>query len=812
MKKSNNKQYFTIMKKANLFLAALAAIVFAACSDNFADAPPVVTPNPELRQTPIEFVSSSSNLTRADYTGAVAAEMLDKKFVVSGYKGSSSATPGSIVYDNFLVEWIENSANTTASNTDNWEYVGRTPILHARNNGITQQTIKYWDYTQPQYDFIAWSTGSKTAVFDKEPAAGEVLVSAITPSSATTAAYTFKGTAADLSQCYISDLVTVKKDGSTKSKYAEPVVMTFRSLGTKVRIGIYETIPGYSVKNVKFYPKAGVLDDASEVDTEAKIFTTTANDVYTKGTYTVYFPTVDTPTNTDNNQAHITFSGTGEQTTIVEYGEMNYTSREASEKTTDNVFLGRSSNAASFAGSSSTNYYTYYLPNENGTNFNLRVDFTLEAIDGTGEEIVVKNASAQIPLIYTQWKAGYAYTYLFKISDKTNGRTGKYDPTKPDDDPYNSDPDDLAGLYPITFDAVVVDAEDNEHTQETITTITTPSITSYQKASTVVNADEYTANGNDIYVTVNENDNLVTLTGTAALYSIPAGKTEAEIVDALSIPDDKAAENTLKGRNGIVLTNETFALTNKIEYGVDGNVINIGADQALSFTPVAGTTYAFVYTQSAPTSTTTKYQNVTTTAGDDVSAYCRDFNLVAASGDAKASSVYYSKDADGVLTRERPFTGQNVSSLFERTGAGTDDSPYVYTAASGRAVAGTAYFYTTDGGTTYKAAVNIAYADFAEATDLYTFDGADYTLKTDASPVSGTAYYQRTGAGTDDDPYVYTYCVILPQQVDGLYEYVYDGGRYPCFNDGEKALAGHNYYDKYFQNNGVYYTKVIKVQ
>ena len=277
-------------------------------------------------------------------------------------------------------------------------------------------------------------------------------------------------------------------------------------------------------------------------------------------------------------------------------------------------------------------------------------------------------------------------------------------------------------------------------------------------------------------------------------------------MDALSIPDDKAPDDTRKGRNGLVLQNETFALTNKIEYGVDGNVISIGDDEALSFTPADGKTYAFVYTQSEPTETTTKYQNVTTTAGDDVSAYCRDFNLVAVTGDAKAGSVYYSKDAEGVLTQGNPFTGQIVNNLYvKNTETGT------YTAASGYAVAGTPYYYTTDGGTTYKATVNITYAYFIGATDLYTFDGAEYTLKTDDSPVSGTSYYQRTGAGTAGDPYVFTYCVILPQQIDGLYEYI-EGGRYPCFVDGEKALAGHNYYDKYFQNNGVYYTKVIKVQ
>ena len=815
----NNFKMFTNMTKKNLFLVALAAVAFAACSDDFADAPPVVTPNPELRETPIVFNSSSSGLTRADYTDAVAADMLGKKFVVSGYKGSSTATVGSVVYDNFLVEWVENTAHTTESNTNNWEYVGRTPIYHASQHGVTQQAIKYWDYTQDQYDFMAWSTGQIEPIYYGTPDDGQVLVSAIDPDNATTAAYTLTGSAEDLSKCYISDLVTVKRDGTTATKYGEPVVLSFRSLGTKVRIGIYETVPGYSVKDVKFYPQAGTVDDVSVIDAQAKIFTTTANDVYTKGTYYVHFPTVDSPTNTDNNQAHIYFTGSGTQETVVNYGTMNYTYAEASEKSSEAIYLGRASNAATFAGNSASNYYTFYLPNENGTNFNLRVDFTLESIDGTGEEIVVKNASAQIPLIYTQWKAGYAYTYLFKISDKTNGRTGKYDPTLPDDDPYNADPNDLAGLYPITFDAVVVDIEDNDHTQETITTITTPSITTYQQNSTVVDADEYTVNGKDIYVTVYENDALVKLTGKADLYTIPAGWTEAEVVDALSIPDDDvpddAPEGSRKGRNGLLLTkltSATYSLTNKVLYGADGNQIDVGTDEALRFTPTAATNYAFVYTQDAPTGTNTLYQPVTKAAGEDVTALYRDFNLTEVTGDAKPGVTYMTKNADGSLSYVTDFKGQIVSNLYTRTGAGTSTDPYVYTAASGRAVTGTTYYYTTDGGATYKTAVNIAYESFGlPTTPLYTDEGGTMTLSTDAAPVSGKAYYQRSGEGTTADPYVYTYCVIMPQQINGLYRYDSWGGRYECL-EGEKAISGHNYYDKYFQNNGVYYTKVIKVQ
>ena len=104
------------------------------------------------------------------------------------------------------------------------------------------------------------------------------------------------------------------------------------------------------------------------------------------------------------------------------------------------------------------------MPNPQNTNaLHLKMDFTLVSRDGSGETINMTGATAVIPAAYAMWQPNYKYTYIFKISDKTNGRTGVYDPTQADDATVNSDP---AGLYPITFDAVVVNAEE-DGTQET---------------------------------------------------------------------------------------------------------------------------------------------------------------------------------------------------------------------------------------------------------------------------------------------------------------------------------------------------------
>ena len=695
-----------VMMNKKLIFAAIASLAFAACSDNTVETPVVVNPTPqEPQEVPIVFGTTSKGTTRAEFTGAEAAKYLNYQFVVSGYKGAKTAPAGTIVFDNYAVKYEENTANTTESNTNNWEYVGVDRIQHAIDNGITRQSTKYWDYNQEQYDFIAWSTGNNTAIYNPNATLtdGQVYVSAIKPSTATGAsgvAYSFKGSAADLTGCYIADLVTVKK-----AQYGDnPVVIKFRSLGSKVRIGLYETIPGYSVRDVEFYAEADKALPANP--TKPRLFTTTANQIFTKGTYTVYYPTVDNTSSADNNQAHVKFSGIGNQSTVVEFADLNYTTREDGEKSNDAVYLGRSSNTATMAGRAEGNYYTQYIPNESGTNLNLRVNYTLESIDGSGETIEVKGATAQVPSIYTQWKAGFAYTYLFKISDRTNGHTGPYDPTNPDDPGANPDP---TGLYPITFDAVVINDEDDDQTQETITLVSTPSITTYQEGSEVTNNNEYLATGGDIYVTVSENDALVTLTGDVALYTLLNGQTEAEVIDALQIPDDNAPDYSVKGRNGVKLTEATFELTNTIVDGVDKNAITVGTDQAAKFTPETGKTYAFVYTKTAPTATYDKYEHVTKAANDDVTGLYRDFSLTeVTTGVAEAGKTYYSKDGDGKLTKVTPEVG-------------VDD-------------------------------------------------------------VTGLYIYQSTPTA-----------------------------KHECMQ-GEKALAGHSYFDKYFQNNGVYYSKVIKVQ
>ena len=618
--------------KQTLFLAALAFVALASCtSDEFVGENTSPNSGNNNGSGAIVFSTGTNGVTRAELTGAQAAEKLSNAFVVEGTKGSTSVAT-TVVFDNYNVNYTANTANTTASNTDNWEYVGLdvNPLATIYQSG-DKQSIKYWDYMQSQYDFIAYSLGN-----------GGATATTITPSSATSSsdgAYKLTGTTAQLKTVHIADLVTVKD-----ADYGKPVTITFRSLAAKVRLGIYETIPGYSVKDVKFYADAESGTTSSATD--AILFGTSAA-LPTSGTYTVYFPNVNKTSSdagySDNNKAHVSFAAAPSGTQAYQtFGALtsNYVARENHEDAIDNnkVYLGRTSNACTYAGTTAP-FYQDVLPNESNTSaLTLKVDYTLVSTDGTTETINVTGATAVVPAIYAQWKPNYAYTYIFKISDNTNGKTN---------------PDKTAiGLHPITFDAVVVQATEN--VQETVTTVATPSITTYQH-DPAVNAsanNEYKAG--DIYVMVmndgtpNSDLNGVTTDPAkdeAKLYTLGREATEAEVMEALNIQTSVDGSGNITGRNGLVLTKVT-SLDNEITAipGADGNDITVTAGQASKFTASASTIYAYVYTVKQKSVTDqNKYEAVKPASGTDLSSYYTDATGTPATGTADGNTTYYVK-------------------------------------------------------------------------------------------------------------------------------------------------------------------------
>lgn len=698
------------MKKIYLILAAAAGMTVASCtSDEYVG---VNNPYGETAANDgsIRFGTGTQAMTRADFVGASAAEKLGKNFVVEGVKGDGSSQE--VVYDHYNVNWKESTANTTTSNTNDWEYVGQNKHDHAN---ISAQSIKYWDYSASQYDFIAYSKGTATAVYTGTPSSTQVLYTAIDPSKLNgvdsdndgkidQGAYTITGEASELAKTYIADLVTAYKD----KDYNKVVQFKFRSLSAKVRVAIYETVPGYSVNNVVFY----TAESTPATDGKAHLYTEGTDVFNEKGTYVVYYPTTGNSSATDNNKAHLSFTAAtsdGSTTKTKSFKALDYTNTGAGEEVDENgnkdlydtnkLYIGRSSNEATYAGENTVtnpNYYTVVIPNETGAVLNLKVNYTLVSTDGSKEDINVTGATAQVPKVYATWKSGYAYTYIFKISQNSNGSTNPGSP---------------AGLYPITFDAVVMNDE-VDGIQETITTVDDPSITTYAKGEMVTKNNEYLTGAN-IYVTV-ANGNELSSTN-AKLYTVTIENEAAQTINEASVANALATATpsgdplawTVTDANGKKLTvteatGLTFPETIAAADSPDGNAIT---DNLAMFTPALPTCTAV------------------------------------ASGTLTSGKVYYTSSAGAgrfISNGTETADGTNYFEKSSTNGAGIYVFEYIvtpvaatYKAATGTYVSGTTYYTDDTTGTTKDT------TGFVEGvTDVSSY----YVLDTPA--VVGGKYYK----------------------------------------------------------------------
>lgn len=461
------------------FIAAASALALASCSsDDFLGE---IQGNEQNGATSaINFGGDTGKITRATTKGNAAADLLENNFVVVGFKGSKTdaANNETYAFDHYNVNFKDGSAFSTESNRAGWEYVNQDMKVKGADkslaqSGASQQTIKYWDHSCASYDFIAFSMGKKDA------ASKYATPTHVDKANLAHAAYTLSGNVNTLSECYISDMKTVTEPNYNKT----PVSMSFRHLASKVRMALFEIVPGYVISDVKFYTDA---TSTTTDNTEGTLIGKFNN----SGTLTVFFPTTGTDhaAEKDYNKAHVSFtaSTTAGETGVLNhkgFGVVNYNNQAEGTISAGTTYLSQNAADPSYCGAG----YQNVLPSEGAASaITLRIDYKLTSVDGSKETINVKGATATVPAEYTEWKSGYAYTYIFKISQDTNGSTGG----------------SSTGLTAISFDAVVVDDEANG-LQETITTVSDNSFTTYgyKDNKVTTNGNEY-VNGTDIYATV----------------------------------------------------------------------------------------------------------------------------------------------------------------------------------------------------------------------------------------------------------------------------------------------------------------------
>lgn len=441
--------------KKNLLIAAIAITALASCTSNdfVGDTGPQTSSG---TVGAIKFSSTTPAITRGTSADAAKINYLFKVFGMktvgeTDQRVFATASSGVTPYD---VWFVDNTNNSTTSNSSNWEYVGASGQTYGTTNYTVtlqaNQTIKYWDNAATAYYFQAWS--------DLNDSENKVNISAIDKNRMTIA-----GTPAKLANLYISDLQT----GAPASFASNVVQFTFRKAATKVRLGIYETVPGYQVRNVKFkYTDANSTDQESTSNAilQGKFVGSSSS----SATFTVSYDET-------SKRAVLTPTDNSSNTTFFDFGAFT---------TGTETCLGEASTSPTWANNNVTDHYISVLPNTTSTNIadmTLKIDYQLYN-SASGETINLTNQTAIVPAAYMSWKPNYAYTYLFKITDDK--------------------------LTPITLDAVVI--QDGEGNQETITTVDNPSITTF---GVIVNSSDAFKN----YVTGNNE------------YQIPSGGDKLDI-------------------------------------------------------------------------------------------------------------------------------------------------------------------------------------------------------------------------------------------------------------------------------------------
>ncbi len=353
----------------------LTALCLWSCSSE-QDSPviPEPQPNPDLKAIGFGGNSGAWQDAPTSRTRQNGLENLFQSFRVWSYKttGNTDGKPSSPqeVMNGYQV--LYNTDGATG-----WDYIGLTnPDLQ------TAQTVKYWDYAATSYRFFAYSPFHPdiTAKTDDATAQAELSFH-----------YEYSDTATATSTPYISELWFAMPTASSANavnnginQYGNCVTLTFAPLIAKVRFKF--SYPSgtttISVKDIKF-GDSRYLSDPSKADTPLK------------GTVTAAYPLTGTPASTT---PQLSWSAPNE-TDTPDCGQLVLDTPY--EETNDSIHLLEDSKLYG---------KWYYVPPLNIIPYEQGAYTITAIIDGN-------HSAATVPSEYMQWKAGYQYTYIFKITE-----------------------------------------------------------------------------------------------------------------------------------------------------------------------------------------------------------------------------------------------------------------------------------------------------------------------------------------------------------------------------------------------------------
>lgn len=351
------------MNKLSILTISVMTLCLLSCSSSEQDNPVI----PEPQYGSISFGGNSGSwqdapISRAGETGL---ETIATSFRVWGYKNTEgNKTDGFTNPQNVMNGYIVNWKQPKTGETGSWEYTG------IENEELkTTQTIKFWDYSATSYRYFAFSPANAkvtTTLLSEDGSTANNLNTATQTSFSIP--FEYKEDATAVTTPYISDLWLSDNQNFENKKYGACVKLTFAPIITKVRFKFnYLKDTKISITDIVF---KNINDEPSP----------------TKGKIIVSYPITGTGTKASYNWV-TTETGTEPIKFTIPYEEDADLNHQATERKK-----------------------WYYVPPLGDSNTPQGAYIITATIDG-------KKSTATIPAEYMQWKAGYQYTYIFKITE-----------------------------------------------------------------------------------------------------------------------------------------------------------------------------------------------------------------------------------------------------------------------------------------------------------------------------------------------------------------------------------------------------------
>ena len=329
-----------------------------------------VPPQPG-QETPIAFSGSLSEegaVTRTDPTEPAGLETVlpegNKKFRVWAYKNPTTDSKQTVM-GGYIVNWAQNTAYTTTSNTHDWEYVNQ------QTGNDPTQTIKYWDWGVSAYRFFGYTGAS-----NYDDVSGNPATIATVNVSGDPATITISGIDATNPSGvpYFSRLWYHEPADDT---FGKAVQLVFLQPIARVRI-IFTFVPELIASNIG-------RDDLSDISFRP---TNSEKNIAIGGTVTITYPLTN-----DTGTKESWSSGDGDATAFFDNPRGICID---SYKDNDDNWVNT--------------WYNVLPRTSQGT-------YTLSVVVSGGEP-----KTCIVPAEFMTWAPGYQYTYIFKITE-TGGIT-----------------------------------------------------------------------------------------------------------------------------------------------------------------------------------------------------------------------------------------------------------------------------------------------------------------------------------------------------------------------------------------------------